>query len=195
MARPKEFDPNSALEKALAVFWGHGYEATSMRNLEQAMGIGKQSLYDTFGDTHQLFLAALDRYIQQNRDKLQEDLGAEGPALPALKKYFEDICVFLTPAAERPACLVTNTILEMGNSDPEVSQVCRENQRAVTCGFREILQRAVENRELDEIEDLQEMALFLIAQVYGMAVLAKNGASRRSLRQMASRALSVLDVS
>jgi len=65
MARPKEFDQAAALETAMEVFWTRGYEATTMGDLRKAIGIGRQSLYDTFGDKEQLFAAALDQHLRQ----------------------------------------------------------------------------------------------------------------------------------
>ncbi|HEU4769480.1 MAG TPA: helix-turn-helix domain-containing protein, partial [Pyrinomonadaceae bacterium] len=62
MARHKEFDRDEALQKAMEVFWARGYRAASMQNLVEHMGINRQSLYDTFGDKHSLYLQALDRY-------------------------------------------------------------------------------------------------------------------------------------
>ena len=64
MARTKEFDRDAALDRAMHVFWKKGYEATSLPDLLQAMGIARQSLYDTFGEKHALFMAALERYTQ-----------------------------------------------------------------------------------------------------------------------------------
>ena len=80
MARPKAFDVERALDRAVEVFWTRGYEATSLCDLLEHMEIGRQSLYDTFGDKHGLFLAALERY---RRAMSQSLLGAlERPLQP-----------------------------------------------------------------------------------------------------------------
>src|SRR5262249_38606558 len=65
MARPKEFDRDAVLDRAVELFWAKGYEATSLGDLVESLGVGKQSLYDTFGDKHALYLAALDRYCEK----------------------------------------------------------------------------------------------------------------------------------
>ena len=67
MARPKEFDQDKALDKAMTLFWQKGYEATSIQDLVDHLGIGRRSLYDTFKSKHDLFIAALDRYQALNR--------------------------------------------------------------------------------------------------------------------------------
>src|SRR2546423_4201723 len=77
MARHKEFDRDEALQKAMEVFWSHGYEAASIQELVKQMGINRQSLYDTFGDKHALYLAALDRYREVEGGKMFELLAGE----------------------------------------------------------------------------------------------------------------------
>ena len=80
MARRKEFDRDEALHKAMEVFWSRGYEATSVGDLVEHMGINRQSLYDTFGDKHSLYLAALDRYREVEGRKLFELLSVQEDA-------------------------------------------------------------------------------------------------------------------
>lgn len=194
MARPKTFDPDQALDAALDLFWHRGYEAASMAELQHVMGIGRQSMYDTFGDKHELFLKALDRYIERNGRRLRDALGGDGPVLPALREHLNATAHFLTPAGERPACLVTNTILERGHWDTMVGEVCKKNERQLLKTFEGALRRAVEGGELDEVDDPHSAALFLASTVYGMSVLAKNGASRRQLQDVAQRGLSAIGI-
>jgi TetR/AcrR family transcriptional repressor of nem operon len=91
MARPKEFDKDEALQKAMNVFWCRGFEATSMQDVVDAMGIKRQSLYDTFGGKHQLYLAALDRYRAEQDAKLLALLGTPGPVKEKLRKLFYEV--------------------------------------------------------------------------------------------------------
>lgn len=194
MARQKTFDPERALDAALDLFWRQGYEATSMAELQEAMGIGRQSLYDTYGDKHELFLKALARYTETNSARMQRILGSEGPVVTVLRDYFDTVAHMLTPAGERPACLVTNTILERSQHDGAVAEVCRRNERSVVKSFEQVLRRAVEGGEISPLEDPHSAALFLASTQYGMGVLAKNGASRRRLQEVARRALGAVGV-
>jgi len=194
MARPKTFEPDQALDAALDLFWRRGYEAASMAELQHVMGIGRQSIYDTFGDKHELFLKALDRYIDLNGRRLDQALLGDGPVLPALREHFNAMAHFLTPAGERPACLVTNTILERGHWDTMVSEVCKKNERNLLKTFEGALRRAVEGGEIDELDDPHSAALFLASMVYGMSVLAKNGASRKKLQSVAQRGLAAVGI-
>ena len=91
MARHKEFERDEALRKAMEVFWARGYGATSMQNLVEHMGINRQSLYDTFGDKHSLYLEALDRYQEVESRKIFELLEKPGPVKKALKQVFADV--------------------------------------------------------------------------------------------------------
>jgi len=194
MARPKTFEPEQALDAALDLFWRQGYEATSMADLQDAMGIGRQSLYDTFGDKHELFLRTLDRYAELKSGRMRAILDGEGPVLPALREYFNAATHMLTPAGERPACLLTNTILERSQHDDAVAELCKRNERNAVKSFEEALRRAVEGGEIVDLDDPHSAALFLTSTLYGMGVLAKNGASRRRLQEVALRALSSVGV-
>ena len=87
MARPKEFDIDQVLDRATELFWTKGYEETSMRDLEEGLGVGRQSLYSTFGDKRDLFLAALDRYSSLQQERI-EPLLAPDAGLAAIRAYF-----------------------------------------------------------------------------------------------------------
>ena len=87
MARPKEFDREAALDEAMDLFWTHGYEPTSMSDLQRSMGIGRQSLYDTFGGKREIFRESLDRYLDGMKRYSESLLGAED-GLVAIRNYF-----------------------------------------------------------------------------------------------------------
>src|SRR5215207_11169722 len=91
MARHKEFDRDEALQRAMEVFWARGYGATSVGNLVRHMGINRQSLYDTFGDKHALYLQALDRYREVEGRQMFELLERPGSVKKALRQLFEGI--------------------------------------------------------------------------------------------------------
>jgi TetR/AcrR family transcriptional repressor of nem operon len=184
MSRTKEFDIDHALERAVEVFWENGYEATSMRELETRMGIGRQSLYDTFGDKKELFLKALERYRGNARQTLKATILEPDASLPELRTYFEGMVTRLTGKGSRNGCMVASAILEIGDSDAEISDQCRGNERAIKRAFTEVLSRAASRGEIRADLDPGQAATYLVGQMYGLTVLARNGATRASLLKM-----------
>src|SRR5436305_13985260 len=91
MARQKEFDRDEVLHKAMEVFWTRGYEGASMQDLVKRMGINRQSIYDTFGDKHSLFLQSLDRYREIESRKLFAVLERPGSVKKNLRQLFEEV--------------------------------------------------------------------------------------------------------
>src|SRR5918999_3717922 len=106
MARHKEFDRDEVLQRAMEVFWSRGYEAASVGELVKRMGINRQSLYDTFGDKHTLYLAALDRYREVEGRKMFEVLERPGPVKRALRHLFEGVIDGSFCGGERRGCFV-----------------------------------------------------------------------------------------
>src|SRR5256714_13307197 len=126
MARHKEFDQDEALHKAMEVFWSRGYEAASINDLVRHMGINRQSLYDTFGDKHSLYLQALDRYREVEGRKMFELLERPGPVKRALRQLFGGVVECALGGGERRGCFV-------GNATSELAGRCRETAEKA-CG-------------------------------------------------------------
>src|SRR5712671_3105788 len=119
MARQKEFNREEALQKAMEVFWSRGYEAASIQDLVKHMGINRQSLYDTFGDKHALYLQALDRYSALEGRKLLLLLEGDGSVKRALRRLFAGVVEGSLCAGERRGCF-------MGNAMSELAGRCHE---------------------------------------------------------------------
>jgi len=119
MARHKEFDRDEALHKAMEVFWSRGYEAASVGDLVKHMGVSRQSLYDTFGDKHSLYLQALDRYREVEGRKMFELLEAPGSVKRSLRRLFEGVVECSLAGGERRGCFV-------GNATSELAGRCKE---------------------------------------------------------------------
>src|SRR5713226_2211779 len=113
MARQKEFDREETLHKAMEVFWSRGYEAASIRDLVKHMGINRQSLYDTFGDKHALYLQALDRYCEVQSRKLFELLERPGSVKKNLRELFEGVVEKALRDRERRGCFMGNAMSEL----------------------------------------------------------------------------------
>ena len=118
MPRPKAFDPDAALQKAMHVFWERGYEATSVQDLVEGMGINRFSLYSTFGNKHQLFVTVLERYCATIGANLVGDLEHSAAGLTAIRQFFTRLVDFFASAKGWRGCLMTNTAVELAPHDP-----------------------------------------------------------------------------
>jgi TetR/AcrR family transcriptional repressor of nem operon len=106
MARPKEFDPDQALDRAVELFWRKGYEATSIQDLVEALGINRSSLYGTFGDKHALYLAAIDRYCEDVVAPRVAELDQAASPRAAIRQLFLSLPTRATRRRERRGCLL-----------------------------------------------------------------------------------------
>lgn len=192
MPRPKEFDPDKALEKAMQVFWRKGYEATSVQNLVDSMGINRFSLYDTFGDKHRLFLAAFDRYRQKVLLERLRRLEGSPEGLPAIRRYFRGLVEVATSEAGRQGCLLTNSLVELAPHDEEAAARVRANLKRTEDAFHKALLRAREKGEIRASRNLRDLARFLTNTVHGLFVLAKARPQRGELEGIARIALAAL---
>jgi AcrR family transcriptional regulator len=191
MARPKEFDRDEAVRRAMGVFWEKGYEATSTDDLLRAMGIGRQSMYDTFGDKHRLYLEALQRYQAENTAALMERLHSEDSPLAAIERVF--LAIANEPAAERArGCMGVNAITELAQKDAEVASLSRAS--GVTCetAFERVVREAKRRGEVPASVDERQAGRFLLNALQGLRVTAKAGASVSTLRDVVAFTVSSL---
>jgi TetR/AcrR family transcriptional regulator, transcriptional repressor for nem operon len=193
MARHKEFDRDEALQKAMEVFWARGFEAASINDLVSHMGINRQSLYDTFGDKHALYLQALDRYHEVEGRKMFELLERPGSVKKALRRLFQNVVEGSFCDGQRRGCF-------MGNAMSELAGRCKETE-ARTCSnmaaAEEALYRALlRGKKEDEIKtgrDLRAIARFLYSSLQGLQLMAKSTRDRKALEDVVKVTLSVLD--
>lgn len=191
MARPKEFNRDEALKRAMAVFWEKGYEATSTDDLLRAMGIGRQSMYDTFGDKHRLFLEALQVYNAESGAGLVERLHAGSSPLMAIEKVL--LSIANQPPEERArGCMGVNATTELAQKDPEVASVIRAAGVLCETAFEQILRAAKRQGELSPSVDEKKGGRFLLSTLQGLRVTAKAGATPEALRDIATFAVAGL---
>jgi AcrR family transcriptional regulator len=191
MARPREFDRGEALERALAVFWEKGYEATSTDDLVRAMGIGRQSMYDTFGDKHRLYLEALRLYETNTGAELFRRIYASPSPFVALCDYVLAIADG-APADRVRGCFFVNATAERAPSDPGVAAVIRASSARCEAAFERMLREAKQCGEVDRSVDERVAARFLLSTIRGLRVSAKAGVEPDDLRAIATLALSSL---
>jgi TetR/AcrR family transcriptional repressor of nem operon len=192
MARPKAFDIDAALVRAMELFWQQGYAATSMEQLVAAMGISRQSLYDTFGDKHRLFLAAMDSYCAMLEAAMLGPLRAPDAGLQALHDAGMAIIDFLVQFPKRRACLMANTTLELAPHDETVAEKVRAHMRNMESAFRHALETARTRGEIAAQSDPGLLAQYLVGMAHGLMVMAKSGADRATLTAILSTAVTPL---
>ena len=192
MARKKEFDPDQALAKAMAVFWRLGYENASLELLLREMGIAKQSLYDTFGDKRGLYMKALAYYRRQTNDGLRGLFGSGRPVKEAFAKLLIGLSAESKEQHEQ-GCLLLSANLERDTADATLTEFLRDNQAEVEGIFREALLRARKAGELSGDADTKALARFFTVTIQGMRAMARLKSDRKSLEQVARVALATLD--
>jgi len=193
MPRPKEFNPDEAINKAMQVFWHKGYEATSMEDLLTAMDLNRGSLYDTFGDKRQLFLKVIDRYCHGFVGEKFSLLDQPGPALPTLRRFIHDMIEGGLADPQRRGCLIANTVMELAPHEQDIAEKVCQAMKMGEDAFFKILSRAKEQGELGKDQDPRVLARFLFTMMQGTIVMIKAGASADTVKQTAETALSILD--
>ena len=181
MPRPKSFDEATVLEQAVELFRARGYEATSLADLETHLGLGRQSLYNTFGDKQALFLRALDHYRRTQGEAMVDLLGRPDAGLDAIREFFRTAIRNLTSESPRRGCLVANTITGRGSDDPASLLRCNQSREQLERGFRRALAQAKARGELPSRLDVDAAATLLVIQNYGLSALAKTGAAAEEL--------------
>lgn len=181
MPRPKSFDEDAVLEQAVDLFWSRGYVGTSLADLEAHLGLGRQSLYNTFGDKQALFLKALDRYRRDAAGESVTRLSAPGAGLDAIRAFFRWSVDMLTVPGIRRGCFVANTILERGAEDPDALLRCNHSRDILQRGFRRALTGAKARGGVARDLDVEAAATLLVMHNYGLCVLAKTGVTAEEL--------------
>jgi len=190
VARTKEFEPLAALDAATELFWRKGYEAASMRELLDAMGIGRGSFYDTFGDKHSLFLSALDRFQEVRTSWAENVLRGEG--LDGIEEVFRRSLDGLFQFQPRRGCLLANSAVELAPHDPDVAARISDYIRRTEDAFEGALVRARDRGEMPSDSDPRALARFLVNTLHGLRVLARAGADRETLEDTVGVALGAL---
>jgi len=187
MARPKEFDQEGALRKAIHLFSQQGFAATSTDDLMRVMNVGRQSMYDTFGDKRALFLKALKMYVTESIRSINLELERPGSAVSAIQ-------MALVTFAERrdlssaEGCMGLNAISEFGQRDADVTRIIHGAAGVQRRILMRVLTRAKKQEELSRDADLESMADFFESTLAGIRMAAKAGKSRQALRNIAALA-------
>lgn len=193
MPRHKAFEETAALEKAMQVFWKNGYNATSMEDLVTAMGINRASLYGTFGDKKQLYMAAL-RQFQRESQGQNGQIMARASHSPKSQLFglLQNQLEQSLADAENKGCMMANATAEMAILDADVCQLVVQNKCAVEALFEQLIQAGQAAGEFRAQIEPSEGAAFLVNYLNGMRVVSKTRPDAEKMRTSLALALSVL---
>lgn len=187
MGRPRSFDADVVLDKAVEAFRAKGYEATSVEDLEKATGLRRASLYGAFRDKHSLYLAALRRYDATRVVRMIAELDAQPTGRRALEKLFE--IVVAQCAGDPSGCLIANAAMERGTSDAGAARCIGDNRRRIEGALHAAILRGRADRSLKARGEASAAARLLYSVVLGLRTLARSGCTRAQLREVADLAL------
>jgi TetR/AcrR family transcriptional repressor of nem operon len=193
MARPKEFDTEEALEKAIELFWDKGYSACSMQDVVERLGLSRSSIYETFGDKRQLFLASLKKYQQAGVDTMRNKMATATD----IRQTFKDIFYAFLPAGpndcSKKSCFMVNAGIELAAHDPEIAALVRANNLEVEEILSTAIQKGQDAGQISRNLDALALARFIFAALSSLHVSAASGtADRTKLEDVIKVALSVL---
>jgi len=188
MARPRLFDREETLQRAINLFREQGYAATSTDALLRAMGIGRQSLYDTFGDKRSLYLEALAHYNAASIARLTADMQAAASPLAGLEAA---LLAFAARSADDAArgCMGVNAVCEFGLSDAEVTALSEASGKTLGAALEKQFKAARAAGESDAELSPRAAAQFIASTLAGMKVSARGGATPAALKDIARLAI------
>ena len=186
LGRPRAFDSETALDRAMHVFWAKGYEGASLSRLTRAMRINRPSLYAAFGNKEQLFRKVLDRYVDGPVAYFGKALAA-AKARDVIEKILRGTARMAEHPGIPPGCLLVQGALACGSASARKEVAARRT--AAEVALRHRLQRAKREGDLPKSAEPSELAHYVMTVVRGMAVQASGGASRDQLRRVAQIAL------
>ncbi|MFB9838862.1 TetR/AcrR family transcriptional regulator [Actinoallomurus acaciae] len=189
MARPRSFDRERALDRAIEQFWRHGYEATSVAALTEAMGINPPSMYAAFGDKRKLFSAAVERYQQTYGAPAVQALAEEPTARAAIERLLRAAAADYTDPAHPWGCMIISAAVNCGS--PDVEAELRDGREATKATIRARIQADVDEGRLPAGTDAEALATFYASVIQGMSTQARDGIGRELLEQVAAQAMLV----
>jgi AcrR family transcriptional regulator len=172
--RPKEFDRDEALDRALDLLHEKTPDAVGIAELCRHLGIGRQSFYDTYGSKEQLFLEALRRYNEREFAGINALLERQGPAMGNISDVLRAMAERVKERGKK-GCLLASTIVEHGPIGDSAADVCRRTVHAVQAAFTETLERGQAEGELPEGVEPADVAALMISMMFGMANLGRLG--------------------
>ncbi|MBC1421738.1 TetR/AcrR family transcriptional regulator [Listeria seeligeri] len=190
MGRVKQFDEQIVLNKAMHIFWEKGYEKTSMQDLVDHMGIHRRSIYDTFGDKHELFLKSLDCYEFRLNQIIKQQVKQDMTIKEKLETLFLSVSSVNNESPK--GCLIVNSAAELSLLDEPIKKKIQELFDKSEMYLYQLLVEAMNKGEISKNKNLQELASYLHNAWVGIRVLAKTTNDQIKLHTIVKTTLSII---
>lgn len=170
VGRPREFEEDRVLDAVMNTFWNQGYEGTSLKDLCSATGLHKGSLYQAFGDKHQLFLKSLKYYMEQSFKEVAASAYLHDSPMANLRSLINEIT---TKCIEGEGCMVVNSLVEMAPHDQEVKQMIDQSYAMKQRFLTDLIDRAQRDGEITIKQEPDRLAAVLMVTLAGLAATVK----------------------
>jgi TetR/AcrR family transcriptional repressor of nem operon len=193
MARPREFDPDAALDRAMQTFWAKGYERTSLDDLCAATGLSRSSLYGGFGNKRTLLLRSLRRYEEQAEARVARTFRRGRSARQAVAALLDDFIDQIVIGPGRRGCFIGNCIAELAGRDTRMLTAARRSLGRIEAQFRAALTEAKMRGDLPATGDPVALARYLTSSIQGLRLIGKSRPDRAALADIACIMLRCFD--
>lgn len=193
MPRTKNFDQQEVLEKAINLFWEQGYNATSMQQLVDHLGINRASLYDTYGSKKQLFIKAFNIYHSRQLAHIETLLFEFSEVKVAIRQYFESITKQILNDQVAKGCFVVNTTTELLPADEDFKDLIAEYKQEFVTLLDKRLKKGISDQQLAKDIDSNSLALAIYSYQNGIKVIAKTHPTESDLQDMVDVFLEILE--
>jgi AcrR family transcriptional regulator len=191
--RPRAYDPDAALARAVDAFWDAGFAATSLDDLSAATGMNRPSLYGAFGDKQALYGKALDLYRARTREALADALSGGHPLRTALSEVYDRaIAIYLSGDSGARGCFIISTAVAQAVTDPVTRAALADTLREIDDAFAARIARAQRGGELSADADPVKLARLASATLYSLTIHARAGEERSALKAIADGAVDVI---
>jgi AcrR family transcriptional regulator len=191
--RPRAYDPEVALSRAVETFWANGYAATSLDDLSAAMGMNRPSLYAAFGDKRDLYLKSLDWYRRRSAAMIRDTLIDDPPLATFLRRFYGAALDSYRPGeADARGCFLVGTATTEAASDPDVRDLLKDGVRRLDEVFVRRIARAIERGEISRDADSTALAYLASATLHSLAHRARSGQSRAELDALVEATIGVM---
>lgn len=192
MARKKEFDEDALLEKAVALFWRKGYNATSAQDLVDELGINRSSLYNTYTDKRTLFKKSLAQYQVTETGAMLAMLGKAENAGETVKQIFQNLIKESVGDSLLKGCFMVNTAVELAGCDKEIGDMVYNNNLSVEDALTKLVEKGQQSGQFSMKKSARALARFIFANITAIKVAARTGADEETLRDIADVAIASL---